>query len=111
MGTEERHDFTSAGTTNAPGETAVHAREQALKTTDQIKSTASNRVRATLDTSSTQLADQITPYAEGFRRAGNHLEGQGSAGGGRAVARMADQIQQFSDYLRRSDSDRFLSDV
>lgn len=111
MGIEEGHDVTSGGTTSAPEGIQAQAKEQALHTTDQLKTTATSRVRDTLDTRSTQLADQITPYAEGFRRASHHLEAQGSTSGGRAVGRLAEQVQQVSNYLRRSDADRFLGDV
>ena len=93
---EQRHDFTSSGTTSVA---------------EKLTTTATTRVRDALNTSSTQAADKITPYAETFRRAGNHLESQGSPGGGKAVARAADQVQQVSDYLRRSDADRFLGDI
>lgn len=80
-------------------------------TTDRIKTTASNRVQTELDTRSTQVADQITPYAEALRRAGNHLDGQGSTAGGRVTGQAADQIERLSDYLRRSDGQRFLRDI
>jgi hypothetical protein len=97
--------------TSYPGEVAVPAKEQAAQATDRFKANTSNRVKSELETRSTQVADQITPYAEAFRRAGHHIETQGSSTGGQAVGRVADELQQFSDYLRRSDADRFVSDV
>ncbi len=90
---------------------ALQAKEQAAQATDMIKSTASSRVKDQLDTRSSQVAGQITPYAEALRKAGNHLETQGSTSGGQAAAKLAEQIQEFSDYLRRSNADRFISDV
>jgi hypothetical protein len=96
MATEERRDYTSAGTTSV---------------SQKLTTTASNRVRDALDTSSTQAADKITPYAEAFRRAGNHLEIQGSTSGAQTVGRIADQVQHVSDYLRRSNADTFLGDI
>jgi len=99
MATDEQHGVVAS------------AREQASETTDRMKTTASTRVRSELDARTTQVADQITPYAEALRRAGNHLEIEGSGTGGQAATRLADQIQQFSDYLRRSDGDRLLGEV
>lgn len=111
MDTHERQDFASAGTTGTAGDIAVQAKEQAAQATDRIKSDASNRVRSELDTRSTQAADKITPYVEALNRAGHHLSSQGSSTGGEAAGRIATEIQQFSDYLRHSNADRFLGDV
>jgi hypothetical protein len=99
MATEQQHGITPAGITSD----VAHA-------TGGLKTTVSNGVRNAVDTRSTQAAEQITPYAEAFRRAGNHLESQGSPTGGKAVGQVAEHVQQFSDYLRRSDTDKFVAD-
>lgn len=90
---------------------AIHERQQGVRTTEGMRTAAANRVRSEVDTRSTQLADELTPYTEALHRAGQHLESQGSTTGGPAASRLADRIQQLSDYLRRSDADRFVGDV
>jgi hypothetical protein len=102
--------MTSAGTTGVPEDVIARARGQAPKTTESIKATASNRVREEVDTRTTQAADQITPYAEVLHRAGHDLKITGTPGGS-AAGRLAEQFDQFSDYLRQSDADRFFGDV
>lgn len=86
------------------------AKEQAQQRAEEVKARASDRVRGQLDTRSTEMAEQIAPFAQALHTAGDQLESQGSSGA-KAAHRAGDQVEQLAGYLRSSGSDRLLGDV
>lgn len=109
--TETREMGSGGGAKEQAQEVAGQAMEQAQQTAEQVKARASDRVRGQLDTRSTEMADQISPFAQALHKAGDHLAGEGNASGGKAAHRAGEQVEQLADYLRSSGSDRFLGDV
>jgi hypothetical protein len=78
---------------------------------EEAKARASDKVRGQLDTRSTEMADQIAPFAQALHKAGDHLVSQGNGTGGKAAHRAGEQMEQLASYLRSSGSDRFLGDI
>lgn len=111
MATDERQQVGSGGAAEQAQEAATQVKEQAQEKAGEVKARASDRVRGQLDTRSTEMADQITPFSQALHKAGDHLASQGNESGGRAAHRAGDQLEQLTGYLRSSGSDRFLGDV
>ena len=111
MATDQERQVGSGGAAEQAQEAAAQVKEQAQETAEEVKARASDRMRAQLDTRSTEMADQITPFAQALHMAGDHLVGQGNATGGKAAHRAGEQAEQLAGYLRGSGSDRFLGDI
>jgi ElaB/YqjD/DUF883 family membrane-anchored ribosome-binding protein len=111
MATDQEQQVGSGGATEQAREVAAQAKEQAQQKADEVKARASDRMRGQLDTRSTEIADQITPFAQALHMAGDHLARQGNASGGKAAHRAGEQAEQLASYLRGSNSDRFLGDI
>ncbi len=108
---DERQGFESGGAVGTAQDVAVQAKEQARQTAGEVRAKAADEARGQVDKRSSQIADQITPFAQALHIAGDHLERQGSAPGANAARRLAGQMEQLSGYLRGSGSDRLLGDV
>lgn len=111
MGVYEEHQVGSGGVAETAQQVAGEAKEQVQEKAEEVKARVSDQVRGQLDTRSTEVADRMTPFVQALHKAGNHLEGQGNASGGRAAHRLGDQMEQLAEYLRGSGSDRFLGDM
>jgi hypothetical protein len=111
MATDERHQVGSSGAAEQAQEAATQVKEQAQQKAEEVKAGASDKVRGQLDTRSTEMADQIAPFAQALHKAGDHLVSQGNGAGGKAAHRAGDQVEQLASYLRGSGSDRFLGDI
>jgi ElaB/YqjD/DUF883 family membrane-anchored ribosome-binding protein len=111
MATDERQQVGSGGAAEQAQEAATQVKEQAQEKAEEVKAQAAGRMRGQLDTRSTEMADQIAPFAQALHQAGDHLVGQGNESGGKAAHRAGDQVEQLSSYLRSSGSDRFLGDI
>jgi ElaB/YqjD/DUF883 family membrane-anchored ribosome-binding protein len=111
MATDERQAVGSGSAAEQAQEVAAQAREQAQEKVTEVKERASGRLRGQLDTRSTEMADQLAPFAQALHKAGDHLASQGNASGGKAAHRAGEQVEQLAGYLRSSGSDRFLDDI
>jgi hypothetical protein len=111
MATDERQQVGSSGAAEQAQEAATQVKEQAQQKAEEAKARASDKVRGQLDTRSTEMADQIAPFAQALHKAGDHLVSQGNGSGGKAAHRAGDQVEQLASYLRSSGSDRFLGDI
>jgi hypothetical protein len=107
MSMNQTQDAGTGGATEKAQEVAAQAMEKA----DAVKSGASDRIRGQLDTRSTQIADQVAPFAQALHKAGDHLELQQAGSGAKAAHRLANQADQLSSYLRSSNADRLLGDI
>jgi ElaB/YqjD/DUF883 family membrane-anchored ribosome-binding protein len=108
MAKDERQQVASTGTGAAIAE---QAKGQAEQKADEMKARASDRLHTELDSRSSQLADQMKPFGQALRMAGDHLENQGNAKGGKTARRVADQVEQLSVYLHESGSNRLIADI
>jgi len=111
MATDERQQVGSSGEAEQAQEAATQVKEQAQQKAEEAKARVSDKVRAQLDTRSTEMAGQIAPFAQALHQAGDHLVSQGNEAGGKAAHRAGDQVEQLASYLRSSGSDRFLGDI
>jgi ElaB/YqjD/DUF883 family membrane-anchored ribosome-binding protein len=111
MATDERQAVGSGGAAEQAQEVAAQAREQAQEKVTEVKERVSGRLRGQLDTRSTDMADQLGPFAQALHTAGDHLVSEGNASGGKAAHRAGQQVEQLAGYLRGSGSDRFLGDI
>jgi ElaB/YqjD/DUF883 family membrane-anchored ribosome-binding protein len=113
MATEQLQDRreTGDGAGAKAQEVVSQAKEQVQEKAGQVKGTAMERLRGQLDSQSTRLEEQVTPFAQALRETGTRLEDQGQSGGARAVRGAADQAERLAAYLRNSDSDRMLGDI
>ena len=111
MATDERQQVGSSGAAEQAQEAATQVKEQAQQKVGEAKARASDKVRGQLDTRSTEMADQIAPFAQALHQAGDHLVSQGNGSGGKAAHRAGDQVERLAGYLRSSGSDRFLGDI
>jgi hypothetical protein len=101
----------SDGATGTAQEVASQAKEQVQQKAEEVKGRASQRVREQLDSRSSQLGEQIAPFAAALRNGARQLEQDGSAGGARTAHRAADQVERLAGYLGDSSSDRLLADL
>ena len=111
MATDERQEVGSSGAAEQAQEAATQVKEQAQEKVVEVKGRASDKVRGQLDTRSTEMADQIAPFAQALHKAGDHLVSQGNGAGGKAAHRAGDQVEQLTSYLHSSNSARFLGDI
>ncbi|HEY3577401.1 MAG TPA: hypothetical protein VGK68_05330 [Gaiellaceae bacterium] len=111
MATDERQQVGSGGAAEQAQEAATQVREQAQQKAAEVKGRASDKVRRQLDARSTEVAEQIAPFAQALHKAGDHLASQDNAPGARVAHRAGDQVEQLDRYLRSSGSDRFLGDI
>jgi ElaB/YqjD/DUF883 family membrane-anchored ribosome-binding protein len=111
MTTDERQQVGAGGVTEQAQEVATQVKEQAEQKAEEVKERASGRIRGQLDTRSTEMADQIAPFAQALHKAGDHLVSQGNGSGGKVAHRAGDRVEQLTSYLRSSNSDRFLGDI
>ena len=92
-------------------EVVSQAKEQVQQKTEEVKGSAMERVRDQLDSQSTRLGEQVTPFAQALRETGTHLQEDGQSSGAKAAKGAADQAERLASYLKESDSDRILGDV
>jgi hypothetical protein len=111
MAADEKHEVGSGGAAAQAQDAATQVKEQVEEKAGEVKARASDQVRGQLDTRSTEMADQITPFWQALHKAGDHLASQGNASGAKAAHRAGDQVEQLASYLRSSGSDRFLGDL
>lgn len=111
MAIEERQQVGSSGAAEQAQQAAMQVKEQAQQKAEEAKARVSDKVRGQLDTRSTEMGDQIAPFAQALHKAGDHLVSQGNGAGGKAAHRAGDQVEQLAGYLRSSGSDRFLGDI
>jgi hypothetical protein len=111
MATDERQQAGSSGAAEQAQGAATQVKEQAQQKAEEAKARASDKVRGQLDTRSTEMADQIAPFAQALHKAGDHLVSEGNATGGKAAHRAGDRAEQLASYLRRSGPDRLLGDI
>jgi ElaB/YqjD/DUF883 family membrane-anchored ribosome-binding protein len=100
-----------AHSSNEPQGMAGQAKEQVEAQAERVASRVSGQLRSQIDTRSTQVAEQIAPFARALHTAGTQLQDEGNSAAGRAGHRLADQVEQLSGYLQESHSDRLLSDL
>jgi ElaB/YqjD/DUF883 family membrane-anchored ribosome-binding protein len=111
MATDERQQVQSGGAAEQAQMAATEVKEQAQEKVEELKESASGRIRGQLDARSTEMADQIAPFAQALHKAGDHLVTQGNGSGSKVAHRAGDQVEQLTSYLRSSNSDRFLGDI
>jgi ElaB/YqjD/DUF883 family membrane-anchored ribosome-binding protein len=92
-------------------EVVTQAKEQVQQKAGEVKGEASQRVREQLDTRSTQLGEQVTPFGQALRRAADHLQGEGNEAAASAAHQAADHVERVAGYLTGSGSERILGDV
>jgi ElaB/YqjD/DUF883 family membrane-anchored ribosome-binding protein len=93
------------------GGVAAQAKEQAQQKADEVKAKASDRIHEQLDQRSTELGEQVTSFGKALRKAGLHLEIEGSTNGAKIAHQAADRVEQVGGYLSGSSSDKFIGDV
>lgn len=111
MATDERQQVGSGGAAEQAQQAATHVKEQAQEKAEEVKGRAADKVRGQLDTRSTEMADQIAPFAHALHTAGDDLASHGNGSGGKVAHRAGDQVGQLASYLRSSNSDQFLGDI
>jgi hypothetical protein len=111
MATDERQQVGSGGAAEQAQEAATQMKEQAQQKAEEVKGQASDKVRGQLERRSTDMADQVGPFAQALHKAGDDLASHGNASGGKVAHRAGDQVEQLASYLRSSGSDRFLGDI
>jgi hypothetical protein len=92
-------------------EVVSQSKEQVQQKAGEVKGSAMERVRDQLDSQSTRLGEQLTPFAHALRETSMHLEEDGQSSGAKAAQGAADQAERLALYLKESDSDRILGDV
>jgi ElaB/YqjD/DUF883 family membrane-anchored ribosome-binding protein len=107
---QERRE-TAGGAGGKAEEVVSQAKEQVQQKAGEVKGSAMEQVRDQLDSQSTRLGEQLTPFAEALRETGTHLEVDGQTSGAKAAQGAADQAERLARYLKESDSDRILGDV
>src|SRR3954454_11915730 len=95
----------------APGGVTAQAKEQAQQKAEEVKAKASGRIHEQLEQRSTELGDQVTSFGKALRKAGLHLEIEGSTSGAKVAHQAADRVEQIGGYLSGSSSDRFIADI
>jgi ElaB/YqjD/DUF883 family membrane-anchored ribosome-binding protein/ribosome-associated toxin RatA of RatAB toxin-antitoxin module len=109
QGQERRETAEGAGA--KAQEVVSQAKEQVHEKAGQVKGTAMDRLRGQLDSQSTRLGEQVTPFAQALRESGTHLGEEGQSQGAQAAHSAADQAERLAGYLKESDSNRILGDV
>jgi hypothetical protein len=92
-------------------EVVSQSKEQVQQKAGEVKGSAMERVRDQLDSQSTRLGEQLTPFAHALRETSTRLEEDGQSSGAKAAQGAADQAERLALYLKESDSDRILGDV
>jgi hypothetical protein len=101
----------SEGVAAKAQEIGSQAKEQVQQKAQDLKGQASQLARSQIDTQSTRLGGQITPYAQALRKAGEQLQTEDNQAGAQAANRVAEQAERVAGYLEGSSSDRLLWDV
>jgi hypothetical protein len=107
---QQQSEQTAEGATAKAQEVVSQVKDQVQQKAEEAKSGAMERVRGQLDSQSTRLAEQMTPFAQALREA-THLEDEGQSAGAKAAQGAADQAERLARYLKDSDADRILGDV
>ena len=98
----------ATGTTQ---EKTQEAAQVAQEKAQEVKGAARDRVRAEVDTRSTQAGEQAATVAQDVRSVGEHLRGEGKDKPAELADKAAERVAQIGDYLKRSDGDAILRDA
>jgi hypothetical protein len=98
-------------TTGKAQEKAQDAAGQAQEKAQQAAGQARDRVRAEVDTRSTQAGEQAETVANDVRSVGQHLRAEGKEKPAELADKAAARVADLGDYLKRSDGDAILRDV
>jgi hypothetical protein len=91
--------------------TAQEVQQQAGQKAQELKSQAGGRIRAELDSRSTQAGEQLSSTADAFRRVGQELRGEQKEGPARLAEQVADRAERAGRYLTETDGDGILRDL
>jgi len=100
-----------AGTSVGDQSTTEQAKQRAAEVKGQAQEKVRDVVEGQVDERSDQAADKIESVAGDVRAVSDSLQDRGQDAAARVVEQGADYAQQFSDYLRGSNSDQILNDV
>lgn len=112
MVTEDRYDRTvdrdaTDEVREKTGQTIDTAKAEASETMDKAKQQAKSMV----EERKAQTADSLETFAETFRESGQKLRDRDERQLASYTERTADQVEQFSNYLRTKDTDEMLDDI
>jgi type VI protein secretion system component VasK len=104
--------------TQDPGSTAEHAKEQAKQQAEQAKQQvqqaggqAKDKLREQVDQRSTQAGERVGSTAQDVRSIAEELRKQGKDQPAKLAERAAERVEQVGGYLQDADADRMLRDV
>jgi ElaB/YqjD/DUF883 family membrane-anchored ribosome-binding protein len=99
----------------APGEAArdaaTQAKDRVAEQGARARDVAQSRLRAEMDSRSTQAAEQVSTTATAVREMGDQLRSQGQGGAARISDELAGRMEQMGGYLRESDAEAILHDA
>ena len=84
---------------------------QATEKLQEASGQVTDRVKQEVDSRSTQAAVAVGSTANSLRAVGKELRNQGEETPAKLADQIAEKVEQVSEYLSNSDSDRILSDV
>jgi ElaB/YqjD/DUF883 family membrane-anchored ribosome-binding protein len=109
MASQEVHNR-AGGTAEGEG-LAAQMQQQVEEKAQDLKGQASETLRKSLDTRSTNAGDQFDSFASALRRAAEELESDGKRTPADVARQAAGKIDRLGRYLREGNSDAFLNDV
>lgn len=92
-------------------ETAGQVADQAQQVARQVTDQTRQQVSAQVTTQKDRAADGLSHVAQALRQTGQQLREQDQAGITQYIDRAASQVEQFSNYLQRSDMGQLVDDV
>ena len=91
--------------------TAEDAKEAVKEKGQEVRTQASDRLRAEVEQRSTQAGEQVQTLAQTMRRTASELRAQGQEGQGGLVDQLALRAEHVAGYLTRTDADQVLEQV